>query len=71
MPAVNTTDQFDGGYAPPNPAPLAAAGVRGELDYDLPAAGESEQKAKTLKLFSCMTTCPKVAKGQYVAASPR
>ena len=32
MPAVNTTDQFDGGYAPPNPAPLAAAGVRGELD---------------------------------------
>ena len=25
------TDQFDGGCAPPNPAPLAAAGVRGEL----------------------------------------
>ena len=25
------TNQFDGGCAPPNPAPLAAAGVRGEL----------------------------------------
>ncbi len=25
------TNRFDGGYAPPNPAPLAAAGVRGEL----------------------------------------
>ena len=24
-------NRFDGGYAPPNPAPLAAAGVRGEL----------------------------------------
>ena len=24
-------DRFDGGCAPPNPAPLAAAGVRGEL----------------------------------------
>jgi hypothetical protein len=24
------TNWFDGGYAPPNPAPLAAAGVRGE-----------------------------------------
>ena len=24
------TDWFDGGDAPPNPAPLAAAGVRGE-----------------------------------------
>ena len=24
------TDWFDGGCAPPNPAPLAAAGVRGE-----------------------------------------
>jgi hypothetical protein len=24
-------NQFDGGCAPPNPAPLAAAGVRGEL----------------------------------------
>ena len=24
-------NRFDGGFAPPNPAPLAAAGVRGEL----------------------------------------
>jgi hypothetical protein len=28
---VGKTDRFDVGYAPPNPAPLAAAGVRGEL----------------------------------------
>jgi putative transposase len=26
-----TGNRFDGGYAPPNPAPLTAAGVRGEL----------------------------------------
>ena len=25
-----TANRLDGGYAPPNPAPLAAAGVRGE-----------------------------------------
>jgi putative transposase len=29
--ARSRTNQFDGGCAPPNPAPLAAAGVRGEL----------------------------------------
>ncbi|CEF48972.1 unnamed protein product [uncultured bacterium] len=29
--AQELANQFDGGYAPPNPAPLAAAGVRGEL----------------------------------------
>ena len=28
-PKPNLTNRFDGGYAPPNPAPLAAAGVRG------------------------------------------
>jgi hypothetical protein len=27
---LEETNWFDGGYAPPNPAPLAAAGVRGE-----------------------------------------
>jgi putative transposase len=29
--AGRKTNRFDGGCAPPNPAPLAAAGVRGEL----------------------------------------
>src|SRR6476660_6723357 len=29
--AERKTNRFDGGCAPPNPAPLAAAGVRGEL----------------------------------------
>jgi hypothetical protein len=29
--AQELANQFDGGCAPPNPAPLAAAGVRGEL----------------------------------------
>ncbi|MGB7838215.1 MAG: integrase core domain-containing protein [Terrimicrobiaceae bacterium] len=29
--AGSRTNRFDGGCAPPNPAPLAAAGVRGEL----------------------------------------
>jgi hypothetical protein len=29
--AERKTNRFDGGYAPPNPAPLAAAGVRGKL----------------------------------------
>jgi putative transposase len=29
--ACRRTNRLDGGYAPPNPAPLAAAGVRGEL----------------------------------------
>ncbi len=29
--AYRKTNRFDGGCAPPNPAPLAAAGVRGEL----------------------------------------
>jgi hypothetical protein len=29
--ACRRTNRFDRGYAPPNPAPLAAAGVRGEL----------------------------------------
>ena len=29
--ACRRTNRFDGGCAPPNPAPLAAAGVRGEL----------------------------------------
>lgn len=29
-------NRFDGGYAPPNPAPLAAAGVRGEVSAAAP-----------------------------------
>ena len=34
--AAGTTNQVDGGYAPPNPAPLAAAGVRGEQGAPAP-----------------------------------
>ena len=30
--AERKTNRFDGGCAPPNPGPLAAAGVRGELN---------------------------------------
>jgi putative transposase len=32
--AESRTNRFDGGCAPPNPAPLAAAGVRGELSIN-------------------------------------
>jgi len=45
----STTNQFDGGYAPPNPAPLAAAGVRGEPQQGLPAASKAEKNQKHLK----------------------
>ena len=31
-------DQFDGGFAPPNPAPLAAAGDLGGIKENLPSA---------------------------------
>jgi hypothetical protein len=41
--SVGKTDQFAGGCAPPNPAPLAAAGVRGELWKGLPAASERKR----------------------------
>jgi putative transposase len=34
--ACRETNQFDGGCAPPNPTPLAAAGVRGELRGNAP-----------------------------------
>lgn len=34
--ALLATNRFDGGYAPPNPAPLAAAGVRGEQGAPAP-----------------------------------
>ena len=37
------TNRFDGSCAPPNPAPLAAAGVRGELHQGLPAASNREK----------------------------
>ena len=52
------TNHFDGGCAPPNPAPLAAAGARGELPVWL-ACGK-RRKNNTPKLFSCMTTCPSI-----------
>jgi transposase InsO family protein len=35
--ALEATNRVDGGYAPPNPAPLAAAGVRGEEGACAPA----------------------------------
>jgi putative transposase len=34
--AHEATNRVDGGYAPPNPAPLAAAGVRGEHGASAP-----------------------------------
>ena len=43
------TNRLDGGSAPPKPTPLAAAGVRGNLHYGLPAA--SLEKIKTNELF--------------------
>ena len=43
------SNQLDGGYAPPTPAPLAAAGVRGEPLRGLPAASEAEKNYRYLK----------------------
>jgi hypothetical protein len=49
-----SSNRFDGSYAPPNPAPLAAAGVRGGTIQCLPAAGEKTQHCNS---FPCMNTC--------------
>ena len=45
--AGSRTNRFDGGCAPPNPAPLAAAGVRGELRIN--ATSGKQTKTKTLR----------------------
>lgn len=43
-------NQSDGGYAPPNPAPLAAAGVRGEVGATAPWRQESQTTKQTADL---------------------
>ena len=48
-------NQSDGGCAPPNPAPLAAAGVRGESK--VPASSRSIKKSLRSRFCPCLTTC--------------
>ena len=48
--ARQLTNQFDGGCAPPNPAPLAAAGVRGEQRGILPPWRHQNQPTTTAEL---------------------
>lgn len=43
-------NQFNGGCAPPNPAPLAAAGVRGELGATAPKRQENHTTQTTAEL---------------------
>lgn len=44
-----SSNRFDGSYAPPNPAPLAAAGVRGGL-YNACLRQEKKHSIATLFL---------------------
>jgi len=46
--AARQTNQFDGGGAPPNPAPLAAAGVRGEQGATAPGRQQTTNNNKPL-----------------------
>jgi hypothetical protein len=53
------TNRFDGGCAPPNPAPLRPRqAVRGELHQSFACGKRRAKKAYAPKLFPCMTTCP-------------
>ena len=43
-------NQSDGGFAPPNPAPLAAAGVQGELGATAPGRQRNQTTKQTADL---------------------